>query len=326
MPERLYLSCLRQKEQPQIPKWAMYLPEKLQKSYILKYCPYIQKQYDDILHCRLQITKEQYFQTAWRDVAKTLLEQAKQSGVCVVCSDMAADLPQQILPFATGKKLTTLFAIEGATMALERMGKSLSQSRWVIADGKTPQTEILLSLLPETINHVAIWTDRPNAFIQWQEEMLSERGIVAEVFSSCGNPAFREADVVLSCVKDGISMVYALQKEAFLLDLAGNGHLLETLAQRRADVITTDNFFFLAEKPQQIACEAEAWAYCKNNQFRTFWHDTQIAIQAKQSLSEMGIVPVGFQIGEKRRKILKNQLQKPIFTGETIDNAVMGSI
>ena len=40
----------------------------------------------------------------------------------------------------------------------------------------------------------------------------------------------------------------------------------------------------------------------------------------------MGIVPVGFQIGEKRRKILKNQLQKPIFTGETIDNAVMGSI
>ena len=196
----------------------------------------------------------------------------------------------------------------------------------MIADGKTPQTEILLSLLPETINHVAIWTDRPNAFIQWQEEMLSERGIVAEVFSSCGNPAFREADAVLSCVKDGISMVYALQKEAFLLDLAGNGHLLETLAQRRADVITTDNFFFLAEKPQQIACEAEAWAYCKNNQCRTFWHDTQIAIQAKQSLSEMGIVPVGFQIGEKRRKILKNQLQKPIFTGETIDNAVMGSI
>lgn len=308
MIERLYLSFLRENELPQIPKWAIYLPEKWKKAYILKHCPYIQKEENDILYCRLQTTKAQYFQTAWRKVVKTLLEEQKQAGVQVVCSPMAADLPQGILPFATGKKLTTLFAIDGAMLALERMGKSLEESRWVIADGNTPQTEILLSLLPETINHVAIWTDRPEVFADWKEEMLEERGIVAEVFTSCGNPTFREADVVLSCIKEGIAMVYALQKGAFLLDLAGNRHLLETLAQRRTDVITSDNFFFLAERVQQVACEAEAWAYCKNKVFRAFWRDTKQALQAKEILSEMGISPVGFQIGEKRRKILKNQV------------------
>ncbi len=307
MKERLYLSFLQEHGLPQMPKWAMHLPNKWKKAYILKYCPYIEQEQNEILHCHLQVTKEQYFQSAWREVVKTYLEKQKKAGIQVVCAPMAADLPQGILPFATGKKLTTLFAMEGGILALERMGKSLAESRWVIADGNTDQTEQLLALLPETINHVAICTDRPESFAVWKEEMLEERGIVAEVFTSYGNPTFREADVVLSCVKDGIAMVYALQKNAFLLDLVGNHRLLEMLAQRRPDVMTSDNFFFLAERVQQAASEAEAWAYCKDKVFRTFFHNNRQVLQAKEAVSGMGIFPAGFQIGEKRRKILKNQ-------------------
>ncbi len=307
MTERLYLSFLRENGLPQIPKWAIHLPQKWKKNYILKYCPYIEKEQDEILYCHLQVTKEQYFQKAWREVVKTYLEKQKKAGIQVVCAPMAADLPQGILPFATGKKLTTLFAMEGGILALERMRKTLAESRWVIADGNTAKTEQLLALLPETINHVAICTDRPEAFAAWKEEMLAERGIVAEIFTSYGNPTFREADVVLSCVKDGIAMVYALQKKAFFLDLVGNRRLLETLAQRRPDVMTSDNLFFLAERVQQAASEAEAWAYCKDKAFRTFFHDNGQVLQAKEGVAGMGIFPAGFQIGEKRRKILKNQ-------------------
>ena len=175
----------------------------------------------------------------------------------------------------------------------------------VVADGNGVQA--VLATLPENINHLGVWTDRAEEFMVWQEEMLEERGLVTEVFASVGHAAFRSADAVISCAKDGKGMVYAFAKQAFCLDLGANCGLLHNLTQQRQDVQMADGLCFSIEQGHMLAADAEAWAYCKIEAFRTCFHNwtPQTAKEAKAALIAAGVRPIGLQLFGKRCKIRK---------------------
>ena len=220
---------------------------------------------------------------------------------------MAADLPQDILPFATGRKLYAIFGAEGAATGLEAMGKRPEGASFVVADGGGWETEAVLAALPGWVNRLGILTDRQPFFVSWQERFLEERGLVVEVFSSVGYGVFREADVVLSCAKGNGAMAYALAEGAVFLDLVGNGTVTESIALRRPDVLAADGFFFGTQKEMEAGALTEARAYCENQMFRAYFNalGAEKAAEAKAQLGQL--CPVGFLLGGKRRKIPKKQ-------------------
>ena len=217
--EIINITCLRQKSQRHRPKWVGKLPERLAEKWQLKYCPWVETA--EGCWC-LQTDRDGCFLPPWREKARELLEQAAKQGAKIALSPMAADLPQDILPFATGRKLYAIFGAEGAATGLEAMGKRPEGASFVVADGGGWETEAVLAALPGWVNRLGILTDRQPFFVSWQERFLEERGLVVEVFSSVGYGVFREADVVLSCAKGNGAMAYALAEGAVFLDLVGS--------------------------------------------------------------------------------------------------------
>lgn len=302
--EIVHITCLRQKSQRRRPKWVGKLPEGLGEKWQLKHCPWVETA--EGCWC-LQTDREGCFLPPWREKAKELLEQAAKKGAKIVLSPMAADLPQDILPFATGKKLYPLFGAEGAAIALEAMGKRPEGASFVVADGGGWETEAVLSALPGWVNRLGILTDRQPFFLSWQERFLEERGLVVEVFSSVGYGIFREADVVLSCAKGNGAVAYALGEGAVFLDLVGNGTVTEQMALRRPDVLAADGFFFGTSKEMEAGALAEARAYCEKEMFRIYF-DALGGEKAAEAKAQLGqLCPVGFLLGGKRRKIPNKQ-------------------
>lgn len=300
--EIINITCLRQKSQRHRPKWVGKLPESWAEKWQLKYCPWV----ETAEGCwSLQTDQEGCFLPAWREKAKALLELAAQEGAKIALSPMAADLPQDILPFATGKKLYPIFGAEGAAAGLEAMGKRPEGASFVVADGGGWETEAVLAALPNWVNRLGILTDRQPFFVSWQERFLEERGLVVEVFSSVGYGVFREADAVLSCAKGNGAMAYALAEGAVFLDLVGNGTVTEQIALRRGDVLAADGFFFGTPKEMEAGDLTEARVYCENEMFRAYFHalGAEKAAEAKAGLGQL--CPVGFLLGGKRRKIPK---------------------
>ena len=305
MSKRCEVRCLRQKTQEQGPFWVSYLPAGWRERYILRHRPYVVTEEGEQISISLQTDGNSCYLPVWREAAQQALQEAKASGAVIAVSPLAADLPQDILPFADGRRLTALFAGEGVAEALRRMGKDPHACRLVVADGNGVQA--VLATLPENINHLGVWTDRAEEFMVWQEEMLEERGLVTEVFASLGHAAFRSADAVISCAKDGKGMVYAFAKQAFCLDLGANCGLLHNVTQQRQDVQMADGLCFSIEQGHLLAADAEAWAYCKIEAFRTCFHNwtPQTAKEAKAALIAAGVRPIGLQLFGKRCKIRK---------------------
>ena len=104
--EIINITCLRQKSQRHRPKWVGKLPERLAEKWQLKYCPWVETA--EGCWC-LQTDRDGCFLPPWREKARELLEQAAKQGAKIALSPMAADLPQDILPFATGRKLYAIF-------------------------------------------------------------------------------------------------------------------------------------------------------------------------------------------------------------------------
>lgn len=300
--EIINITCLRQQSQRHRPKWVGKLPESWAEKWQLKYCPWVETA--EGCWC-LQTDRDGCFLPPWRETARGLLTQAAAKGARIAVSPLAADLPQHILPFATGKKLHLLFGAEGAAAALEAMGKRPEGAAFVVADGGSWETEAVLASLPRWVNRLGILTDRQPFFVSWQERFLEERGLVAEVFSSVGYSVFREADAVLSCAKGSGAMAYALAEGAVFLDLVGNGTVTETIAQRRRDVMAADGFFFGTSREMETGEMTEARIYCQNDVFRAYFHASgaEKAAEAKGSLGHL--CPVGFLLGGKRRKVVK---------------------
>lgn len=302
--EIINITCLRQKSQRHRPKWVGKLPDSWAEKWQLKYCPWV----ETAEGCwSLQTDRDGCFLPTWREKAKELLEQAADGGAKIALSPMAADLPQDILPFATGRKLYPIFGAEAAATGLEAMGKQPEGASFVVADGGGWETEAVLAALPGWVNRLGILTDRQPFFVSWQERFLEERGLVVEVFSSVGYGVFREADAVLSCAKGNGAMAYALAEGAVFLDLVGNGTVTEKIALRRADVLAADGFFFGTPKEMEAGALTEARTYCENEMFRAYFDapGAEKAAEAKAGLGQL--CPVGFLLGGKRRKIPKKQ-------------------
>ena len=140
--EIINITCLRQKSQRHRPKWVGKLPERLAEKWQLKYCPWVETA--EGCWC-LQTDRDGCFLPPWREKARELLEQAAKQGAKIALSPMAADLPQDILPFATGRKLYAIFGAEGAATGLEAMGKRPEGASFVVADGGGWETEAVLA-------------------------------------------------------------------------------------------------------------------------------------------------------------------------------------
>lgn len=287
------LNFLRSKEERELPFLVSHLPLSWQESYVLRHCPAVWQEEGSALSVCLQTNKEGYFSAPWREETKKALEEAKEKGAVIALSALAKDLPQGILPFADGKKLAGLFAAEGAALWLKRKGKTVEEVSFLLVDGGEEDIFSVLETLPENINACGILTDRPAAFAFWQEEMLAGRGLVLETISSCGQGLFRQADVVISWQKDGASLVYALKKGAFFLDLAGNQKMMERLASVRRDVAAADGFFFSLPQGKQYGAKAEVAAFLCCEDFRNYFLKREEPLQAKISLQEKSVLPIG---------------------------------
>lgn len=294
----LKLTCLSEREKPSLPLMVRHLPQPWQQSYLLRFQPYIKDSNDT--YC-LQTQKDCCFTPVWREAIRRVFQEAAQQGAKIILSPLWADLPQNILPIASGQKMMLLYAVEGCAAALQRMGKEAGEAYFVLVDDGSEKAAVLLELLPKDWNHIAILTDRPTYFVDWQERLLAEQGLVIELFASVGHTVFRQADVVISCKGAGTEMLYALKEHAFFLDLGGNHTLLHQIAEHRADVCAVDGFLFSKEDaPMQTDAEAEAAAYLQSKAFRFFFARSEEARLARESLT-FGIK--GFLSDGKRKKI-----------------------
>lgn len=302
----LTLNCLQKQERPQLPKWMYHLPQTWQQHYVLRYHPW--RQIDEATYC-LQTDQEHCFQQPWREKTAQLLQTAQNNGTKIVISPLAADLPQGILPFATGHHLTLLCCMQGAQEALRRRQIAKEQARFALIDGGTEDTHLLLSLLPDWVNHFALCTDRPATFLEWQEEMLANRGLVVEIFSSLGHHALKQAHIVLTLRSHSDSLVHTVAQDAYVCMPYGNLSLLSALRQQRPDVAAVDGFSFSQNGTRLRCIQAEAVAYCQIAPFALF-HQTKSQTAAKNALDamqEQNFCLCGFQSGTQTCKIAKKQ-------------------
>lgn len=294
------VTCLENGEQPKLPLVVRYLPKQWQKTYLLQLQPYIKKEND--VYC-LQAHREDCFTCVWREKILQLFQEAAQQGAKIVLSPLWADLPQDVLPLATGRKVMLLYAAESCAIALHRMGKEVAQAHFVLVDDGSQKIEILLEMLPTDWNHIAILTDRPAYFSHWQQQLLAQQGLVLELFASVGNASFRQADVVISCKGTGTEMLYALKEDAFFLDLGGNHTLLHKIAEHRPKICAVDDLVFVqGEDMIHTSAELEALCYLQSREFRFFFARQDDAQAARESLP---FVVKGFLSEGKRKKIKK---------------------
>lgn len=302
----LTLTCLQNKESPNLPAWIQRLPHSWQQRYLLRYHPW--RKTDEAVYC-LQADRENCFRQPWREKAAQFLQTAQENGTKIVISPLAADLPQGILPFATGRHLTLLCCMQGAEEALRRKQIAKEQARFVLLDGGTEDTYLLLSLLPEWVNHFGLCTDRPDAFLDWQEDMLANRGLAVEIFSTLGHTTLKQAHIVLTLRSHSSSLVHTVAKNAFVCMPYGDPALLSAFQQQRPDVAAADGFFFSQNGTRLHATQAEAWAYCHIAPFAVF-HQTKSQTAAQNALlalQEQNFCVCGFQSGTKTCKIAKKQ-------------------
>ena len=293
---------LRKGEVIFLPKWAEVLPEKWQKRYVEKWKPYRWEEDMAIL----QTTAENSMAAVWRKNSRRLLEEMKKGGISIVIPPLEGELPRDILPFADGRRLTTLFAFMGAAEALKRQGKNPEACRYLLAGGNDKIWRSALVSMGNEVNHLAIFTADVKEAERLEQELFEEHGLMTEVFASPKNPIFGQADVIFGCGMEQRKYEHMLKEGAVWIDLAGNRPLLKKLRETRPDVVVCDGFFFgqgNGRKEGRLA-EAEAFLFCEP--FRESWKALSDAPLGKEilcALQEKGYAVSGFSFMGKRMKI-----------------------
>lgn len=299
---------LEKGEQPSLPKGASLLPERLQKK-VLETCrPYHLRVEKEILTGILQTVPENSMTPIWRRRGAALLERLKKDGAEIIIPPVEGELPRGILPFADGRRLTHLFAFAGAEEALKRLGKRPEECRYLLAGGDIDAWRMALLSAGNALNHLAIFTADPDGTKELKEELLEERGLVPEVFSSPKNPAFRQADVVFGCGMEQHAYEHMLGKGAVWIDLAGNRPILRRLREQRPDLSVADGFFFRRGKRQTEGRAAEAEAFLNCPVFREnqrFPLSGSVGGESLRVLREEGYAVSGFSFMGKRVKIVR---------------------
>ena len=299
---------LAEGEAPPRPGWTRLLPAAWREYYTRSRSPYhIEEQagvWEGILHTR----KEGITGDGWRQNATALLDEMRQNGVGIVMPPAEGEFPQEGLPFAEGRKITSVFAFAGAAEALRRKGTEPAQASYLIAGGEPWLWEQAFSSMGNEVNRLSIYTEQKRAAEAVAERLYEECGLLVEVFSSPKNPAFAKADAILSCGLEQRSYEHILKQGCFWLDLAGNRPALRRLVRLRPDITAAEGFYFhtATEEGQTEGREAEADAYISCPVFRQCWkQDNNSGVEAFGELSAMGYRVSGFSALGKRVKVSK---------------------
>lgn len=293
-------------EQAVLPKGGKLLPKGWRKAYIEKRRAFRLEEEGDSLTAVLQTEKENAMTAIWRKNGEKLLEALKKKEVAIVIPPAEGDLPRDLLPFAEGRRLTNLFAFRGAAEALKRQGKNPEECTYLLAGGNHETWRGALLSMGNEVNHLAIFTPDPDGAKELVQELFTERGLMAEVFSSPKNPVFQQADVVFCCGMEQRAYEHMLKEGAVWIDLVGNRPVLRKLQERRRDVATMDGFFFRRGKKQAEGRFAEAEAFLSCPIFRENWQFPLAEAAGKEMLCELqerGYAVSGFSLMGKRVKI-----------------------
>ncbi len=298
---------LEQGELPILPKWVKCLPPAWQERYTEKYRPYRLERQGENIAGILQVRKENAMTAAWRQGALSLLEAMEREGVSIVIPPAEGEFPRERLPFAQGRKLAALFAFQGAQEALRRQGKETAAASYLIVGGNPEIWRMVCASMGNEVNRLSIFTAEPQTAEEVTAELYAEHGLLAEVFSSPKNPAFRKADAVLNCGMEQRAFEHILKKGCFWLDLAGNRPSLRRILQNRTDVAAAEGFFFHFGEKQLEGRYAEAEAYLRCEAFRESWTQPAEAEELLSALMAEGFAVSGFSAFGKRVKIRKKQ-------------------
>ena len=297
---------LEKGERAVLPKGGRLLPEAVQKKYVETCRPYRLTAERDILTGILQTDAENSMMQVWRKNAVKLMERLKKEGVEIILPPVEGELPRDILPFADGRRLTNLFAFEGAAEALRRQGKHPEECRYLLVGGNEDDWRVALTSMGNEGNHLSIFTLDPNGAKELTQELFEERGLMTEVFSSPKNAVFSQADVVVCCGMEQRAYEHMLGKGTVWVDLAGNRPVLRRLMEHRTDVVVMDGFFFKKEEMQMEGRMAEAEAFLSCPIFRENFPFPLEQAAGKEMLcecKERGYAVSGFSLLGKRVKI-----------------------
>ncbi|MBR2062738.1 MAG: hypothetical protein IJ969_05450 [Anaerotignum sp.] len=257
----------------------------------------------------LQTDAETGMTQVWRKNAVKLLERLKREGAEIIIPPIEGELPQGILPYADGRRLTNLFAFEGASEALKRRGKNPAECSYLLVGGNEDSWRTALTSAGNEVNHLAIFTLDPDSAKELTQELFEERGLMTEVFSSPKNQVFSQADVVFGCGMEQRAYEFMLKDGAVWIDLAGNRPVLRRLMEKRSDVVAVDGFFFKKDGLQTEGRFAEAEAFLSCPIFReNFRFSLAEAVRSEMlcELQEKGYAVSGFSALGKRVKIRRN--------------------
>lgn len=299
---------LEKGEKAAMPKGGKLLPKGWRKAYIERRKPFFLQEEGDRVTAVLQTEKETAMTAVWRKNEEKLLEALKKKEVAIVIPPAEGDLPRGLLPFAEGRRLTNLFAFQGAAEALQRQGKNPETCTYLLAGGDPEIWRGALLSMGNEVNRLAIFTADPDSAKELVQELFAERGLMTEVFSSPKNPVFQQADAVFGCGMEQRAYEYMLQEGAVWIDLAGNRPVLRRLQERRRDMAVMDGFFFRRGKKQKEGRFAEAEAFLSCPIFRENWQFSLAEAAGKEMLGELqerGYAVSGFSALGKRVKIVK---------------------
>jgi len=300
---------LEKGEAARLPKGMKLLPKAARKKVVETCRPYRLTAERDVLTGILQTEAENGMTQVWRKNAVKLLERLKKEGAEVIIPPIEGELPRDILPFADGRRLTNLFAFEGAAEALKRRGKNPAECSYLLVGGNEDSWRTALTSAGNEVNHLAIFTLDPDSAKELIQELFEERGLMTEVFSSPKNQVFSQADVVFGCGMEQRAYEFMLKDGAVWLDLAGNRPILRRLMEKRPDVVAVDGFFFKKDGLQTEGRFAEAEAFLSCPIFReNFRFSLAEAVRNEMlcELQEKGYAVSGFSALGKRVKIRRN--------------------
>ena len=301
---------LEEGELPLLPTWTKFLPAPWRASYTEKYRPFrLEETEDRMVTGILQTSREAAYAAVWRENARLLLAALEEKNVGIVIAPEKGEFPRGTLPFADGKRLLNLFAFDGAAEALRRQDKNPAECLYLLCGGNQGSWRAALTSIGNEVNRLAIFTQEPVAAEEIQRELYTERGLVAEVFSSPKNPVFQEADAVLGCGMEQRAYEYILKRGCFWLDLAGNRPVLRKLLQQRPDVSVAEGFFFHVQERQLEGRFAEAEAFLQCEAFRESFPFPLEEVEREELLAQlrgMGFSVSGFSAFGNRVKIKRN--------------------
>lgn len=301
---------LEKEEEIELPRWTRFLTQNMRKKYILSKKPFRIYEKDDVLYGVLSFEGGQGLPQPWREKVENMMKALAAEGAGIAITPYEGEVPNNILPLAHGRVLTSLFAFEGAAEALRRQGRNPEEARFVIAGNERKVLDLVLAGMGDYVNHLSFFVDDTEEVEDIQEQLFVEKGLRSEAFSSPKNLLFAEADVVIVCGMDQVGYEHILKRYAVYVDASGNRPSLRRLAQRRWDVVATEGFYFKMEKQQFDQREAEAIAFTRYMEFRRFWleHLTkEAATEIFSMLKEQSFAVSGFFAFGNRVKIAKNQ-------------------